>query len=71
MPGRYFIRITSIGYRQLDSKPFMLNPQDPLKDFGNVWMPPSQRILKEAEVVGEKVEYVNSLDKKSITSIKP
>ncbi len=64
MPGRYFIRITSIGYRQLDSKPFMLNPQEPLKDFGNVWMPPSQRILKEAEITGEKVEYVNSLDKK-------
>jgi outer membrane receptor protein involved in Fe transport len=64
MPGRYFIRITSIGYRQLDSKPFMLNPQDPLKDFGNVWMPPSSRMLKETEVVGEKVEYVNSLDKK-------
>ncbi|MBK7965055.1 MAG: TonB-dependent receptor [Bacteroidetes bacterium] len=64
MPGRYFIRITSIGYRQLDSKPFMLNPQEPLKDFGNVWMPPSSRVLKETEIVGEKVEYVNSLDKK-------
>lgn len=64
MPGRYFIRITSIGYRQLDSKPFMLNPQEPLKDFGNVWMPPSQRLLKETEIVGEKVEYVNALDKK-------
>ncbi len=64
MPGRYFIRITSIGYRQLDSKPFVLNPQEPLKDFGNIWMPPSQRILKETEIVGEKVEYVNSLDKK-------
>ena len=64
MPGRYFIRITSIGYRQLDSKPFMLNPQEPLKDFGSVWMPPSSRVLKETEIVGEKVEYVNSLDKK-------
>lgn len=64
MPGRYFIRITSIGYRQLDSKPFMLNPQEPLKDFGNVWMPPSSRVLKETEIVGEKSEYVNSLDKK-------
>ena len=64
MPGRYFIRITSIGYRQLDSKPFMLNPQESLKDFGNVWMPPSIRALKEAEIVGEKLEYVNSLDKK-------
>ena len=64
MPGRYFIRITSIGYRQLDSKPFMLNPQEPLKDFGGVWMPPSSRVLKETEIVGEKVEYVNSLDKK-------
>ena len=64
MSGRYVIRITSIGYRQLDSKPFMLTPQEPLKDFGNVWMPPSQKILKEAEIVGEKAEYVNSLDKK-------
>lgn len=64
MPGRYFIRITSIGYRQLDSKPFMLTPQESLKDFGAVWMPPSQRTLKETEVVGEKVEYTNSLDKK-------
>lgn len=64
LPGRYFIRITSIGYRQLDSKPFMLNPQEPLKDFGTIWMPPSQRVLKETEVVGEKVEYVNSLDKR-------
>ncbi len=64
MPGRYFIRITSIGYRKLDSKPFMLTPQEALKDFGNVWMPPSQKIMKEAEVVGEKAEYTNSLDKK-------
>lgn len=64
MPGRYFIRITSIGYRKLDSKPFMINPQEALKDFGSVWMPPSQKIMKEAEVVGEKSEYTNSLDKK-------
>ena len=64
MPGRYFIRITSIGYRKLDSKPFMITPQEVLKDFGSVWMPPSQKIMKEAEVVGEKVEYSNSLDKK-------
>ncbi|MFN5355009.1 MAG: TonB-dependent receptor domain-containing protein [Bacteroidota bacterium] len=63
-PGRYFVRITSIGYRQLDSKPFMLTPMDPLKDFSTVWMFPSTRQLKETEVVGEKAEYVNSLDKK-------
>lgn len=63
-PGRYFIRITSIGFKTLDSKPFMLNPAEPLKDFGTVWMMPSTRQLKEAEVTGEKVEYVNSLDKK-------
>lgn len=63
-PGRYFIRITSIGYRQLDSKPFMLSPAENLKDFGTVWLTPASRTLKETEVVGEKVEYVNSLDKK-------
>ncbi|MFM1746136.1 MAG: hypothetical protein RLZZ630_2073 [Bacteroidota bacterium] len=63
-PGRYFIRITSIGYRPLDSKPFMLNPADPLKDFGTVWLTTATRVLKETEVVGEKAEYVNSLDKK-------
>lgn len=63
-PGRYFIRISSIGYRKLDSKPFMITPMEPLKDFGTVWIPPSQTALKEAEIKGEKLEYVNSLDKK-------
>lgn len=63
-PGRYFIRISSIGYRKLDSKPFMLTPAEPLKDFREVFLSSSVNVLKEAEVVGEKLEYVNSLDKK-------
>ncbi|CAN5629179.1 outer membrane beta-barrel family protein [soil metagenome] len=63
-PGRYIIRITSIGFRTLDSKPFLLTPQDAVKDFGSVYMPPSNKNLKEVKIEGEKEQYVNSLDKK-------
>ncbi len=63
-PGRYILRINSIGYRKMDSKPFMLSPMDPLKDFGTVYVASTQKNLKEVEVAGEKADYVNSLDKK-------
>ncbi|MFN5347912.1 MAG: TonB-dependent receptor domain-containing protein [Bacteroidota bacterium] len=63
-PGRYFLRISAIGYRKMDSKPFMLNPMDPTKDFGIVYVASSQKNLKEVEVQGERADYVNSLDKK-------
>ena len=63
-PGRYFLRISSIGYRKMDSKPFMLNPMDPTKDFGVVYVASSQKNLKEVEVQGERADYINSLDKK-------
>jgi outer membrane cobalamin receptor len=48
----------------MDSKPFMLNPMEPTKDFGIVYVASSQKNLKEVEVQGEKADYVNSLDKK-------
>ena len=48
----------------MDSKPFMLNPMDPTKDFGIVYVASSQKNLKEVEVQGERADYVNSLDKK-------
>ena len=63
-PGKYFLRISAIGYRKMDSKPFMLNPMDPTKDFGIVYVASSQKNLKEVEVQGERADYVNSLDKK-------
>lgn len=63
-PGRYFLRISAIGYRKMDSKPFMLNPIDPTKDFGIVYVASSQKNLKEVEIQGERADYVNSLDKK-------
>jgi len=53
-----------MGYRKMDSKPFMLNPMDPTKDFGIVYVASSQKNLKEVEVQGERADYVNSLDKK-------
>jgi len=63
-PGKYFLRISAIGYRKMDSKPFLLNPMDPTKDFGIVYVASSQKNLKEVEVQGERADYVNSLDKK-------
>ena len=63
-PGKYFLRISAIGYRKMDSKPFMLNPMEPTKDFGIVYVAASQKNLKEVEVTAEKADYVNSLDKK-------
>lgn len=63
-PGRYFLRISAIGYRKMDSKPFMLNPMEPTKDFGIVYVASSQKNLKEVEVQGERADYVNALDKK-------
>lgn len=63
-PGRYILRINSIGYRKMDSKPFMLTPADPVKDFGTVYVSSSQRNLKEVEVTSEKTDYINSIDKK-------
>ncbi len=62
--GRYILRISCIGYRKMDSKPFMLTPGEPMKDFGVVYMSASIKNLKEVEVTAEKTEYVNSLDKK-------
>ncbi|MFM2156638.1 MAG: hypothetical protein RL516_1387, partial [Bacteroidota bacterium] len=63
-PGKYFLSISAIGYRKMDSKPFMLNPMDPTKDFGIVYVASSQKNLKEVEIQGERADYVNSLDKK-------
>lgn len=62
--GKYILRISSIGYRKMDSKPFLLIPSEPLKDFGTVYVPSSIKKLKELEISADKVDYVNSIDKK-------
>ena len=62
--GKYILRISSIGYRKMDSKPFLLIPSDPIKDFGTVYVGSSLKRLKAVDVVADKVDYVNSIDKK-------
>ncbi len=62
--GKYILRISSIGYRKMDSKPFLLIPSEPLKDFGTVYVPSSTKKLKELEISADKVDYLNSIDKK-------
>lgn len=63
-PGKYVLRISSIGYRKMDSKPFLLIPSDPLKDFGTVYVGTSLKKLKEVDISTEKIDYVSTIDKK-------
>lgn len=63
-PGRYKLRISSIGYKSFDTQSFTLTMQDPLKDFGVVNVSPTLRALKEVNITEEKQEYTNTLDKK-------
>jgi len=63
-PGKYKLRISCIGYRTFDTAPFMITMQETVKDFGFLNMPPNMRTLKEVDVVEEKQEYTNTLDRK-------
>jgi iron complex outermembrane recepter protein len=63
-PGRYKLRVSCIGYKTFDTAPFLITPQEALKDFGILNMPANLRTLKEVNVTEEKQEYTNTLDKK-------
>lgn len=62
--GRYRLRVTSIGYRNMDSRPFDITPREPEKDFGIVNMPPALRNLNEVTVTAERADFINALDRK-------
>lgn len=64
IPGRYLLRIASIGYKTFDTPVFTISMQENLKDFGLIYIPRSLRTLSEVNVTEERQEYVNSLDRK-------
>lgn len=63
-PGKYKLRVTSIGYKNYDTAPFNITMQESTKDVGILLMPPNLKVLKEVNITEEKQEYVNTLDKK-------
>lgn len=62
--GRLRLRITFIGYATLNLDPFILNPMKPEYDAGSIRLSESAEKLKVVEVSAEKLEVINSLDKK-------
>ncbi len=62
--GRFILKVSSIGFSNYSSAPLMITPKETTVDLGKIFIHSSVKRLKEAEVVGEKSEYVNSLDRK-------
>jgi len=62
--GRLRLRVTFIGYATQNLDPFILNPMQPDYDAGSIRLNASMAKLKEVEVTAEKLDLINSLDKK-------
>jgi outer membrane receptor protein involved in Fe transport len=62
--GRFFLKISSLGFKDYTSKELKITPNETNINLGKIFIHSTAKRLKEAEVTGEKSEYVNSLDKK-------
>jgi len=62
--GRFVLKISSIGFKEYTSRELQITPNETNISLGKIFIHANVKRLKEAEVTGEKSEYVNSLDKK-------
>jgi len=62
--GRLKLRITFVGFETMNLEPFILSPMQPSFSAGSIRLNASSERLKEVEVSAEKLELINSLDKK-------
>lgn len=62
--GRLQLKISFIGYATQSLDPFILNPMKPQHDVGSIRLNASAERLKEVEVSAEKLDLINTLDKK-------
>jgi iron complex outermembrane recepter protein len=62
--GRFYLRISFIGYVTKFSKPFSISPQATQADLGRIAVGTSSQQLNAVEVSDTRSDYSNSIDKK-------
>ncbi len=65
--GRYFIKISFIGYDNTTLDSVSVSPQNQITDVGVIYIRDHFYKLQDVIVTGEKDEIINNLDKKVIT----
>lgn len=62
--GGYRLRISFIGYKNYDTKVYIVPPNKIDQDLGDIKLEPDEKMLKEVEVSTEKGTFVMSVDRK-------
>lgn len=62
--GNYKLKAIFIGYKTLTTPAFIVTPKELVTDLGIYKMEPNSQNLKAVEVVGERNDFINQLDKK-------
>ena len=65
--GAYKLKATFIGYKSLTTPAFYITPKELINDLGVYKLDPNSKNLKTVEVVGERNDFNNQLDKKTYT----
>ncbi len=62
--GGYRLRISFIGYKNYETKVYIVPPNKIDQDLGDIKLEPDEKLLKEVEVSAEKSTFVMSVDRK-------
>ncbi len=62
--GGYRLRISFIGYKNYETKVYIVPPNKIEQDLGDIKLDPDEKLLKEVEVSTEKSAFVMSVDRK-------
>jgi len=62
--GGYRLRISFIGYKNYETKVYIVPPNKIDQDLGDIKLEPDEKLLKEVEVTAEKSTFVMSVDRK-------
>jgi len=65
--GAYKLKATFIGYKSVTTPAFYITPKELINDLGIYKLDPNSKNLKSVEVVGERNDFNNQLDKKTYT----
>lgn len=65
--GTYKLKATFIGYKALTTPAFYITTKELINDLGIYKLEPNNKNLKTVEIVGERNDFNNQLDKKTYT----